>query len=94
MAMPKSENRDALDTLFHCLCVDFGQSSGEAIIRQIVYHLGGLRVTIPDEKEILREERDRRIRSLFNGCNYNDLAERFGLQARHIRRIIHEEGNK
>jgi Mor family transcriptional regulator len=96
----KSDNREALDGLYHRLCTDFGEASGLTIIRTITEELGGLRVSIPDLQDLQREERDRRIRALFNGNNYNELAERFTnsrgerLSVRQIRNIIDGERRK
>lgn len=87
----RSENREALDVLFHRLVTDFGQKSGEAIIRTIVEELGGLRVSIPDIQDLSREERDRRICASFTGDNYGELALRHGLSRMQIRRIIESE---
>ena len=33
--------------------------------------------------------RDRRIRDAFDGANHRDLARRFDLDVRHVRRIVH-----
>ena len=83
-----NDNREALDHLFHRLRTDFGHASGQAIIRAIIEELGGLRVTVPDFKDLYREERNRRIIARFNGANYNELAECFGLHVRTVRKII------
>lgn len=90
----RSENREALDGLFHRLYSEFGRASGEAIIRSIVEELGGLRVSIPDINDLYREERDRRICASFTGDNYEELAIRNGLSWRQIRRIIESERSK
>ena len=90
---PISDNREALDHLFHRLHVDFGPSVGEAVIRTIIDELGGIRVTVPDHDEIRREARDRQIRCSFNGQNYEELSLRFGLSRRQIRYIV-QEGRK
>jgi hypothetical protein len=87
----RSENREALEGLFYSLRVDFGQSSGEAIIKTILAHLGGLRVSIPDLEDFCREDRDRRICALFNGNNHDELSARFCLSRMQIRRIIENE---
>jgi Mor family transcriptional regulator len=96
----KSDNREALNGLYHRFCTDFGEASGLVIIRAITEELGGLRVSIPDLQDLQREERDRRIRALFNGNNYSELAERFTnsrgdrLSVRQIRNIIDGERRK
>ena len=89
-----SDNRAALDEWFSALLTDFGSKSGEAIIKSFIAHCGGLRITVPSREDLTREERDRRIRALFNGRNYSELAERFtnskgdALSVRQIRYII------
>ena len=83
----KSETRDALDSLFHRLCTDFGEASGKTIIRTIIEELGGLRLSFPDMREMSREERDMRVRARFRG-NYEELASNFGLSPRQVRNII------
>jgi Mor family transcriptional regulator len=93
--MPKnSDNREALNTLFRRLYVDFGTTSGGAIVRAIVEELGGLRVSVPDLRDLEREERDRRIRVQCNGTNYYALAGRHGITVRQVRNIIDNERRK
>jgi Mor family transcriptional regulator len=93
----KSDNREALNGLYHRLCADFGEASGLIIIRAITEELGGLRVSIPALQDLEREERDRKLVALFTGNNYNELAERFTsprgghLSARQVRNIINEK---
>jgi Mor family transcriptional regulator len=84
----KSETRDDLDRLFHRLCTDLGEASGKTIIRTIIEELGGLRISFPDMREILREERDQRVRARFRGNNYDELASYFRLSPRQVRNII------
>jgi Mor family transcriptional regulator len=83
----RTENHEALQALFERLCSDLGESSGKIIIKTIIQELGGLRVCFPDFEELYRDDRNRRIRNLFNGRNYNELAIMFGLHVRQIRRI-------
>jgi Mor family transcriptional regulator len=96
----KSDNREALDGLYHRLCTDFGEASGLMIIRTITEELGGLRVSFPDLQDLEREERDRRLVALFTGNNYKELAERFTsprgghLSSRQVRNIINEKRRK
>lgn len=87
----KSDNREAINGLFRRVCAEFGEASGAAIVRTIVEELGGLRISVPDIHDLEREERDRRIRILFNGTNYSDLSERFGLSRSQVRNIIDGE---
>jgi len=86
--MPKSENRDALNEWFKCLLTDFGEASGMTVIKSFINCLGGLRINVPDMDDMQRKERDRKIRNLFTGTNYNELSLRFGLTARQVRNIL------
>lgn len=90
--VPKSENRVALDKLFHRLCKDFGQASSESIIKVIIEELGSLRVTVPDMRQLEREERDRRIFLAFRG-DYSELEGRFRLTTRQLRNIVEKQRN-
>jgi len=92
MALPKrTENYEALQSLFQRLCNDFGQSSGKKIIETIIFELGGLRVSIPTSKDFYRVERDRRICNRFNGTNYTELAIMFGLSVNMVRKIVNRK---
>jgi len=86
--MPRAENRELLDQLVSRVCKDFGVESGRAIMRTIFEELGGFRITIPTLEDLHREERDSRIKLIFNGGNISELAERFGISKRHVRRIV------
>jgi len=90
--MPRyDEGYDPLQEWFTSVLADFGEVSGTAIIKSFIAHLGGCRISIPDFDDLSRQERDRKIRAAFNGVNYNELAERFGISARWVRRIIDGE---
>lgn len=56
--------------------------------------LGGMRVTLPTLKDIYREERDQKIRNLFNGANHQELAIIFDLTVGRIRRIVNMNSKK
>lgn len=68
--------------------MEYGPASGESIFRVMIEELGGLRVIVPTLKGLEIEERDRRIVALFDGQNHVELAERFRLSCRQVRRII------
>ena len=84
----KSETRDYLNRLFRRLCTDFGEASGQTIIRTITEELGGLRLSFPDRRRMSMETRDMRMRARFRGDNYDELAADFGLSPRQVRNII------
>jgi len=66
----------------------FGNEGGEAVIRFIIQELGGLRVRVPDFDALYRKDRDRRIREEFTGSNHAELAIRWGIKKRQVRRIV------
>lgn len=86
--MPRAENRELFDQFVSRICSDFGLESGRAIMRVMFEELGGFRITIPTLEDLDREERDRRIRIIFNGINIEELSERFGISKRQVRRIV------
>ncbi|MDH4319896.1 MAG: hypothetical protein OEV73_00205 [Desulfobulbaceae bacterium] len=88
--MSRAENRELIDQYAARLVQEFGAEAGAAIMLVLVEELGGFRITVPTMDELNREARDHRIRLLFNGANVGELAERFGLCPRQIRRIVNE----
>jgi Mor family transcriptional regulator len=91
--MPPQKNdgigsKEALQRLFQRLQADFGQASGQAIIKTIIEECGGMRISLPDMQDLWREERDRRIRNKFTGANHEELAINFGLSVDQVRRIV------
>ncbi|MDK2902462.1 MAG: hypothetical protein PWQ93_381 [Clostridiales bacterium] len=53
--------------------------------------LGGLNVYFPKLDSILRQSRDERIGKEFNGCNYKELAAKYGLTESWIRNIVNQK---
>ena len=83
------EGRDAIQAFGSRMISEYGQATGEAIVRALFEELGGMRVRIPTISDLQRAQRDDdRIRILFNGRNHQELALRFGLTGTHIRRIL------
>lgn len=76
--------------LFDGLQQRFGNNAGE-IIQAIVEICGGMQIRIPDLQYLYRQERNRRIRNEFTGFNYDELAIRYRLKCRQIRRIVCED---
>lgn len=87
----RSENHEAIEFFFSQLCSNFGYASGEAIKRIMIETLGGMRITVPTLKNLCREERDQRIRNLFNGANHQELAIMFDLAVGQIRKIVNKK---
>ncbi|MCP4747283.1 MAG: hypothetical protein GY874_14255 [Desulfobacteraceae bacterium] len=84
----KAENRNALDRFGDRLIEELGFDIAVAVQQAMVEELGGLRITVPDMRQLFREKRNRRISNEFNGANLSELAQRFGLSKIHIRRIV------
>lgn len=85
------ENAEAFITLYSCLCDHFGEASGKEIMRKFIMELKGCRISFPSWKELYREERNRKIRNMFNGSNYKELAIMFGLNRTQIWQVINKE---
>ncbi len=82
-----SENITALLALYTCFCDRFGDASGKEIMRKFICDLKDCRISFPDHKDLYREERNRKIRSMFKG-NYTELALRFNMDVKQIWRIV------
>lgn len=76
--------------LFDGLQQRFGSNAGE-IIKAIVEIAGGLQIRVPDLQFLYRQERNRRIRYEFTGFNYEELAIKYRLKCRQVRRIVSEQ---
>lgn len=85
----KDGNHRELEELYNRLCLTSEQLTPRAVMKVIIQTLGGSRISIPTLKYIERVERDKKIRSVFHGGNYRELAVRFGLTENSIRRIVH-----
>lgn len=78
---------DVLDSFFERLGREFGPQA-QRIVTVMAEELGGCRLTFPDLKDLYRLDRDRRIRREFNGSNLSELAIRYQLHVRHVRKIL------
>ncbi|GAB63086.1 MAG: hypothetical protein DWB56_06800 [Candidatus Jettenia sp.] len=87
--MPKPMSYDALDQLYQRFCADFGPDVAEKVFKVFVQELSGCRISIPKASYFIREARNKRIKMLFHGGNYEELALRFGITTRLVRRIVH-----
>lgn len=87
--MTREGNSEALAQLYDRLHSDFGRLAPQ-IIQTLAETVGGLRLTFPDLGTLYREERNRRIRAEFNGLNLEELAIRYRLRKRQVRRIVQE----
>ena len=84
--MNQRENKERISRLFDELTLKFGDK-GTRSFKMLVEHLGGMRFVFPS-KTFDRNERNEKIRQEFTGYNHDELADRYGLKARQIRRIV------
>jgi Mor family transcriptional regulator len=85
--MTRDCNRTAIEEAFTLLHRNYGNLAPH-IINDLVLCFGGLRLTFPDLQDLYREERNRRIRREFTGFNYEELAIKYRLKGRQVRRIL------
>ncbi len=88
--MPRRENQEVIADLFDRLHIEFGNLAPK-IIEMMVISLGGSRVTFPDFDYLYRQERNRRVRVEFTGSNHEELAIKYRVKPRHVRRILNRE---
>lgn len=88
--MTRGDNREVIAELFDRLHAEFGGMAPN-IIKIMVMVLGKTRVTFPDVDYLYRQERNRRIRIEFKGANHEELAIKYKLKSRQIRRILLKE---
>lgn len=60
-----------------------------ALRKRIASRLGGAQYYLPRHSQTDRYERDQKIREEFNGCNIRELARRYEMSERTVRRILH-----
>lgn len=88
--MTRTGNSDVIQEVFIRLNQEFGNLAPQ-IIRVLVGCMGGVRLTFPDLEDLYRQERNRRIKNEFTGFNYEELAIRYRLKCRQVRRIVQAE---
>lgn len=82
------ENQQVLDQFFKRLQRELGEQLAEVVVEMMVVELGSVRLTFPSLADLERQQRNRRIQTLFNGANLQELALRFDLHPSHVRRIL------
>ena len=87
--MTRSGNQEAVEELFGRLHREFGNMA-PTIIKIMVETVGGLRLTFPDLQDLYRAERNRRLHNEFTGFNYEELAIKYRLRVRWVRKIIND----
>lgn len=85
--MTRQENSEVVAQLFDRLHSEFGRLAPQ-IIQVMVDTIGGYRLTFPDLNDLYRAERNRRIRAEFTGFNHEELAIKYRLRVRTVRRVL------
>ncbi|MBE0426363.1 MAG: hypothetical protein IBX72_06920 [Nitrospirae bacterium] len=85
------ETAEVLLTLYTNLSERFSEASAKEIMRKFIMELKGRRIAFPSWKNLSREERNRKIRNMFTGSNYKELAIMFGLSRAQVWRVINRE---
>jgi hypothetical protein len=86
-----SSNGREMWSLYCYLCDLFGDASGQEIMRKFILELKSRRISFPDHQDLYREERNRKIRTMFTGDNYKELSVIFDLDISHVWRIVNED---
>jgi Mor family transcriptional regulator len=85
--MTRQENSEAVAQLFDRLHSEFGRMAPQ-IIQVMVDTIGGCRLTFPDLRTLYNTERNRRIRNEFTGANHQELAIKYRISMRSVRRVL------
>lgn len=81
---------DPVVVLIRRLRTEFADTADQ-IIMVMAETIGDCRITFPGIKSLWRQERDRRICNEFKGDNIDELALRYHLSTKHVRRILAAE---
>lgn len=65
--------------------------AGLETAKKIVAALGGDSLYVPKVESVIRLARNRRINKEFTGFNHKELAIKYGLTTRHIRKIVDKQ---
>ena len=58
-----------------------------ALVDRLIIRLGGLQIYVPLQSAAFRKNRDEQVRLSFNGRNIKELARKYNMSERSIRRI-------
>lgn len=70
---------------------DLAECIGIEAYIKLVYHYGGSSVYICKSDTLLKGEYYSKIKQKFNGYNFRELAQEFGIAERTVRRIVEDE---
>jgi len=85
--MTRAEHTEVVTELFSRLHGEFGNMAPQ-IIQVMVEVVGGYRITFPDFQHLYRAERNRRLKIEFTGRNHQELAIKYRLKVKQVRRIV------
>jgi Mor family transcriptional regulator len=82
-----AKETDVVAELLNRLQCEFG-ALAPLIVQIIVESVGGLRIILPNFKSYYLVERNRRLKNEFTGQNFDELAIKYRLGARQVKRIV------
>lgn len=71
-------------------CRDLVEVVGMETVIDLIEYSGGGTLYFPSKRALCINARNRMIRKKFNGGNYKELSQKFGLSSVQIRNIIHQ----
>lgn len=83
------KNEELIEELYEKLSARFGREAAKEIFKILIKDFWGKRLTIPKMEYFYRRERNRKIKNLCHGGNYEEVGIRFNLSATQVRRIVH-----
>ena len=86
-SLVKNINTERLPEIYKALVDKIG-IEGTLKVAEV---LGGQWLYFPNANSAIKDIRNERIRSEFNGYNYNELARKYGLSHQWIRKIVKKE---
>jgi len=82
-----NEGMVAFDRAVCRLVEVFGRQAAEVAVGIFTDELGDMRLTFPSANTLKNLKRDQMIKNSLNGSNYEEIAIRFKLSVRQVRRI-------
>jgi Mor family transcriptional regulator len=85
------ESRQSIQNFINRVNQEVGLPAAQRITQALLEELGGQRVMVPTLQTFEQMEINEKICTLFTGANVSELAGRFNISERHIRRIVNNQ---
>lgn len=70
---------------------ELAETVGLEVYKILIENFGGCQLYIPKWETIYKEVRNKKIRENFNGFNYRELAKKYNLSEKTVRKIVYEK---